>query len=277
MNDTPDILLLCVNYKNPEETRNFLKHVRQCAIDDNVNIRVVVSDNDGSMQANASVPGAMVVTDVENPGYFSGCAFALEKWQRQWQDWPRWIGVVNTDIEFQPGFFTRLLSLRLPENLAAMGPDIRLPDNTPQNPFKTTRPSISDLKKWLFIFKYDWLFKIWDEQWHKIRKNKKLNIDEDNIIFSPQPVYAIHGSAIFLRPTFFKNGGTLKYPAFLYGEELFLAEQIQSLGMNSAWMPGLKIIHKENSILGVIDISQKRIWKLNSMKYIFETYFDKKG
>jgi GT2 family glycosyltransferase len=273
MIETPDILLLCVNYKDPDNTRNFLKHVRQCAEHDNVNIRVIVSDNDGSMQANASVPGAMVVTDTDNPGYFSGCAFALEKWQKDWHDWPRWIGVVNTDIEFQQGFFTRLLSLRLPENLAAMGPDIRLPDNTPQNPFKEERPTINDIKKWLFIFKYDWLFKIWDEQWRKRRSKKNIGIDDENIIFSPQPVYAIHGSAIFLRPSFFKKGGTLKYPAFLYGEELFLAEQIQQLGMNTAWMPGLKVIHQENSILGDIDINQKRIWKLNSMRYLFDNFF----
>ena len=46
--------------------------------------------------------------------------------------------------------------------------------------------------------------------------------------------------------SYFDKGGTLNYPSFLFGEELFVAEQARQLNLTTVFEPSLKIEHQQH-------------------------------
>ncbi len=52
--------------------------------------------------------------------------------------------------------------------------------------------------------------------------------------------YATHGSMFILSKKFFELGGVLSDLPFLYGEEMYIAEQIMAIGGRNCYVPGVK-------------------------------------
>ena len=73
-------------------------------------------------------------------------------------------------------------------------------------------------------------------------------------------IYAPHGSFIALHRTYFEKGGTLDYGAFLFGEEIFVAETASRLGLTVLYEPGVVIEHTERS-------TAKGLWNRDISRY----------
>ena len=100
-------------------------------------------------------------------------------------------------------------------------------------------------------------------------KRKKLQPQ-----YPEMDIYAGHGSFMMLTRSYFESYAKIEYPIFLFGEELFLAEQVRLAGKKVRYIPTLVI--EDNEHVSTSTIKKKSYFKYNqdSIKYILDTYYN---
>jgi len=245
-----------VNYGSDDETRQWVDAVlRQSDAD---SAQVVVVDNttrrvdDDFGKRLCEKPGRIQwMPTPENLGYFGAARFGLDRFLRG-APLPEWVVVSNVDLRFADASFHKTLyALSLSEDVGVVAPSIRSAlTGREQNPYMITRPSALRMR---------WI------QW-ATQTPGRLALYEMGSRFKAQcagaargiryrtggrVVYAPHGACILFRKRYFEAGGTLDYPCFLFGEEIFVAETARDLGMTVRYVPELKIIHQEHVTTGI--------------------------
>jgi GT2 family glycosyltransferase len=89
----------------------------------------------------------------------------------------------------------------------------------------------------------------------------------------PGCIYAAHGSAVFIRDTFFRRGGSLRFGGFMFGEEIHLAEQARRLGLSVLYLPTIRVIHGGGSTTMRVHTRERRRWHLESARVLWNQYF----
>ena len=188
--------------------------------------------------------------------------------------------VANTDIEFEKSFFTDLVQVSLPEGVCVLAPDIITKKGLHQNPHKRYRPSRLEIYAYTLIFHSLFLTVFFENLQNVIRRlsqwkpsfrsgaKKRENADYE-IIYSP------HGSCFLMYRNYFERGGTLDFKGFMYGEEIYVAEQARRLNVKIAWVPRLKITHDRKKTTGIVKASQKKQWRQESARILWDDYFSK--
>jgi GT2 family glycosyltransferase len=74
---------------------------------------------------------------------------------------------------------------------------------------------------------------------------------------SDMQIYAPHGSIFIFRRAFFEHGGNIRFPYFLFGEEIYIAEQVKEKGGKILYAPELNIIHNEHTSTGLFKWGRK--------------------
>jgi GT2 family glycosyltransferase len=270
-------LVLCVNYASDAETAAF---VRACLeLEGSEHVHVVVVDNSGSFEGPpdlASRDGWSVVRPPENLGYFGGAAAGFEEYLRE-AAIPEWVVVSNTDIEFpDPQFFTRLWQ-RHPHGSAIIAPCIFSPiQERDQNPFMRTRPPRARLVFYLWLGRHPWAFvgyvrmarakqRIW--RWACRSGPRRAASD------TPFPIYAPHGSLVIFPRRYFEAGGTLRHGAFLYHEELFVAESGRQHDVPVLYDPALKVIHREHATTRHMLTGRRLVYFREANNFVLTAYF----
>lgn len=271
------ICILACHYRNSEEVREFLRHVLGLPLPHGWNLYVGVSDNSGTWDHSVSLGNkAIIYSPGQNLGYLRGCAFALERWIAKYGGYPEWVAVTNTDVEFEEEFFHKLVLHPWPDNVGIVAPDIRLRNGMPQNPYKIVRPRRRRMYLYSLVYRnivctvlLEWLHAVksvvrrytWKE---KTRAGASIDL---------RTIYAPHGAVLCFRPQFFHRGGSLDYPGFMYGEEIFIAEQARRLGLDVVWAPHLRAWHNEGAVTNRVSLIQRMRWKRDSIEHIWKEYF----
>ena len=86
-------------------------------------------------------------------------------------------------------------------------------------------------------------------------------------------VYAIQGSCMFFTRRFFEAGGTLKYPCFLFGEELYLAETARRLGLDIVYNPKMQMEHRDHVSTGFPRSRIMAKYIGEATRFIYREYF----
>jgi GT2 family glycosyltransferase len=63
-------------------------------------------------------------------------------------------------------------------------------------------------------------------------------------------IFAPHGSCIIFHRNYFKRGGSLQHVAFLFAEELFIAEEARRIGLRVVYAPTIRIDDLEHASTG---------------------------
>jgi GT2 family glycosyltransferase len=256
-----------VHYRDAEAVAHFASHVAALPLQDGTKLSVAIADNSADWPAAIRLPEcAHLYRPGENRGYLPGCAFAHDRWTADSGRAPDWVAVANTDLVFDPGFFPALLSLPLDESVGVVAPNVRLPDGTPQNPFLRRRPRRLRIYAYTLIYRsmaltagLQWMHRV-KGGW-KRRSLRSLPAPQNAPDSAHcEEIYAAHGSVFFLRDTFFSLGGSLRYPGFMYGEELYIAEQARRLGLRTVWIPSAKVEHAAHAATGVVARRRRLAW-----------------
>ncbi len=104
------------------------------------------------------------------------------------------------------------------------------------------------------------------------RRNKKKSLELPS---DYERIYAPHGSCFLLRKNFFEKGGRLNYKGFMYGEEIYIAEEIRKLDFHVAWVPQLKVMHFKSSTSCKVLNDKKVRWRLDISKILWNDFFRK--
>jgi len=81
--------------------------------------------------------------------------------------------------------------------------------------------------------------------------------DSAGQVSAEQAMYAPHGCFIVLSREYFRRGGSLNHPPFLFGEEISVAEAARHASLPVRFCPDLRVEHSEHA--SVMKLPSRRI------------------
>jgi GT2 family glycosyltransferase len=273
------VLLVCVKYDSDPETALYMESLRR--LEGQPNLQVLIVDNAVSAHM-AAMPMDASFTFLrsnENLGYFGGARRGISKYLED-HPLPDWIIVSNVDLLItDPQFLQKLASLKAAPRVGAIAPRISsVLTGRNQNPFMRSRPSA------IRMHVYKWLYRSWlalnahelaSAVFHRIRSavgrstRTKTKSSRDVV----GKVYAPHGSFLILSKEYFRAGGSLDFPCFLFGEEIYLAESLRRLGLDVIYEPSLEVMHQEHQSTKLLKSRKLARFVASSAAYCADTYF----
>jgi len=272
------VLLICVKYGSDTETAQYLDSLR--GLRGQRNLQVLVVDN----TAGTGLPGPPTELNLtclrsqENLGYFGGARSGLSHYLQQ-HPLPDWVIVSNVDLLIADSqFLEKLASLARPR-LGVVAPSIRSAlTGRDQNPFMRNRPSAARMHL------YKWLFRSWfllnayelmSAVFHKLRSasSPRPAAPADLHKHRGVTIYAPHGSFLIFSNEYFRAGGDLGFPCFLFGEEVYLAEAVRKLGLDVVYEPSLEVVHQEHKSTRLVKSRNLARVVASSAAYCADTYF----
>ena len=250
---SPRIAFTIVHYNAPQAVALLLNDLLQqdqsaCILD------IVVADNGPTQSALAEVireykdrPSVRFEVMPRNLGYYGAAQVVLDNiWRR---DLPEWVIVSNADIHIpSKDFCSRLAGYG--NTFPVIAPAIISGfTGRDQNPFKYRRPSAWSMHLKRLLRRVEILARLIESQ-YSLKQNLRragLLCSRLSGSSSPLPVYAAHGSFIAFNRTYFERGGTLKARAFLFAEEIFVAESCRRLRLPIMYCQGIHVVHSEHA------------------------------
>ena len=181
----------------------------------------------------------------ENIGYFKALNEGLKRLNKN-DLLNNYTIVGNNDLEFPVSFSDVLISKKYNSDILVVSPNIQNLSGVSQNPYLIDK--ISRKKKWILnIYYSNYYLHIFMLSFIRKFQISKLHVGKKNAHIK-QEIYAGHGACYVLTNNFFINtSNVLKSESFLYGEEIFLAQQVIDLNGKILYDPEIKVIHKEHS------------------------------
>ncbi len=264
------VLFLVNHYHNHSEIEEFLEQLEQVFTASAYKVAVLICDNSGgfALHKDYSIESHVVVPP-KNMGYLGGCAYGFKHWLSN-NEVPDFVAVSNTDLQ---------LPASLPQLFEGLKPSIglvspRVEDNNgyQQNPHLLKRLDAATLARYMQIFKFPLvgaLYLFLNQVKRKVQPHQK-SLSPDRL--GLRAVYAAHGSIFFLTRSFFDRGGKLDDWLLLYGEELYIAEQLLKLDLEAVCDTRITVIHKAHSTTRLLSLSTKSKHFYNGYKAIYERF-----
>jgi GT2 family glycosyltransferase len=256
-----DVLILTVDHHSVPLTARMVDSLRKLKFFDRT-VLVIVRNGSGSTAASSSqfpcesAENIWIQESATNRGYFGGVRHGLEWFRLFRSDLPPWIIVCNNDIRIEQSDFFERLSQLDPGSVGVIAPKIiSCRTGLNQNPFMVRRPGrwrVGELRFWLKSY---YLASIHEKlsEWKKTSvslKQRLLTRTSEETGSQPTAIYAPHGSFLIFSKQFFARGGFLDDGAFLYHEEISVAEISKKIGLPIVYWPELCVLHDEHSTIG---------------------------
>lgn len=278
------ILIICVNYNSTEDTAQFVRNLID--LDSSNQMEVLIANNSAKDESDSSfnflVTDRLKVLNIpQNKGYFGAAQAALEYYSTQKQ-LPPFVIVSNVDLEISDkDFVNKVTTLKFDAKTAVIAPAIiSLLSKRNSNPYLSHRPTNTRMHF------YKWVFAHWltcqAYQLLGLTKAKLKSLFSRNpaalragvlIDQKSSPIYAAHGSFMIFTSNYFQNGGNFKHGAFLYGEEVTVAEFCLKHDLKTIYEPNIQIYHREHGSTGMVYSRKTLSFIKESSKYLADTYF----
>lgn len=234
------ITIFCVAYHSYEYLQCFLRSAEAAATRAQGVCQVCVCVGDNTPQDYRPIdttPYQAIQVRVfpyhENLGYL-GCALRMMN-EVGWGEVSAsdYVCISNVDLTLEPDFFQALCSLD-GRGIGWLAPDVYTPRfQEHDNPYMMRRPTRRAFLKWRLLYTCGWLNGLL-ERLYLLRRSQRT--------VPPQAVdiYAGHGSLMVLTGAFLALHPGLRFPSFMYAEELFLAELMWRDGLTVRYEPRLR-------------------------------------
>ncbi len=286
MERTGPCLLVAVNYNTDDHALRLVASLSKYSSSELAVVLVDNSDRTDSFVFFADVkarnPDVECVKAPGNLGYFGGARLGYE-YYLSGREHPEWVLIANVDLHFEDeGFFGALRELDDIPLLGVVAPCIWSKRwKLDINPKIISRPSRRKMKFYSSIFANAWLHNAYELLSYPKRIAKRVlrkcmstgGKRNSRGAAGISRIYAPHGSCFVLNRRFFLQGGTLEYPVFLFGEEIFVAETARHLGLEVVHYPACKVLDEEHASTGIL--RSRRIVRLvsESNEYLLHKYF----
>lgn len=233
-------VIFCVNYNSYKELDGYLHTIEAAhkASGSGNSVVVIVADNTEHPE-NYSYKGDLdvrIYPTNANLGYFGGITFAIEKFGLQVSDFDFSI-ISNVDLLLPEDFFKKLYTERIDKGIGCIAPSIiSNGEGVNRNPKVLTRYSAKELKILRLMFQFPVLWKTYNTLIHGKRREKVQN---ENTV--EREIYAAHGSFMLFTKAVSDFLQNMRFPSFMFCEELFIAENLRNLGLKTLFMPQLVV------------------------------------
>lgn len=261
------LLIICIYYNNKEEIENYLENLKNLTKFYKVEVVIVNNSKEKKISIDDKEVKVKVYSPEKNLGYLNGLFYGVEEYKKN-NDLPNWIIFSNTDIELKKFRFN---GKKYCKDIYCVAPDIySTSTNLHQNPLYIKRINLKKINRIININKnivlsliYKNLFRI--KGYFQRKKNRTQS----------GKIYAAHGAFFILRKEFFVIKRK-KFTGFLYGEEIYIAEEIRRNKKEIYFDKELEILHKEHSTTSLIGVKNKNKFLIDSLKEIKKEYFIEK-
>lgn len=230
--------IFCVNYNSYQELDSFLRTIESAEENSGSgnSVTVVVADNSEKPES-YSYSGKLDVSVIPtnaNLGYFGGISFGIEQSGLVLSDFD-FIIVSNVDLLLPKDFFSKLYSEKIDVNVGCIAPSIiSKGEGINRNPKVLTRYSAKKLKMLKTMFQFPILWKTYNSLLHGKRREK---VQSENT--KERDIYAAHGSFMLFTNRFSDFLQSMKFPTFMFCEELFIAENLRKQNLRTVYKPQL--------------------------------------
>ena len=209
----------------------------------------------------------------KNLGYFGAARFALEHHKSN-HSIPELTIVCNSDLKISDvNFINGLVEHTGADNVAAIAPSVVSSfTGRDMNPYLTERYSRKYLQMLKSVYSFYPAYVLYETA--ALVKSKLQ--DKPKRESRSTETYAVYGACIAFTKAFFERGGKLDFGAFLYGEEIFVAEQAKQLGMTVLHDSRLQIVHEEHSTTGFIKSPRHVRYLHESIAFILKAFYDER-
>lgn len=247
------VAVIILNYQNSSDSLACVESIRKHNYSELAGILVV--DNGSSKDhfkilkdAYETCRGAFQLIRLhKNLGFARGNNVGISYARRKWNT--DYILTVNNDTLFtDSNFFSKLLA-HSGNDVAIIGPAIRLKNGFIQKEYRVPTDFIPLLYRWLSLLAqrmHGYSLSAWlRDKWHRKDFLHK----------------ALHGCALLFTPAFFEFYTGMYSKTFLYAEEEILLFQLQKAGLKQCYVPETEIFHLEDqsTILAFEDVEKSKL------------------
>lgn len=287
-------MIIGVNYGTDPMAVRFARAARALACEGDLSVVIVDNTEGGGRDAlradlERADGGLRLVWAGQNLGYFGGAALGLRE-HVEARGWPDWVIVANVDIEFRDAdLLRRLLGLPWPDDIGIVAPSIWSRKSLRDlNPRLVRRPRRSTMKFYKLVFANFLtlnLYEVAAAAKHVVKYLLRQGRGLAGRVGAKGPeagrapgggrrvIYAPQGSCMIFSRQYFARGGTLDYPSFLFGEELYVAETARELGLAVVYEPRLRLWHDDHASTGLIRSRRVATQQGRSARFIADRYF----
>ncbi|TEA73652.1 glycosyl transferase [Pollutimonas harenae] len=215
----------------------------------------------------------------DNVGYFPAFNKALCNLSEGIDNYD-YVIVCNVDLVVAEDFFSSLLINQPSDQIGLLAPGIFSDkDGRNLNPKMMHRPSKRKIEMMHLICSSVMLFfwygklasvrqqvRAWRQQWNRRIPTSTTHMQECEM-------YGAHGSFMIFTRSYFAQGAHVFYPRFLFGEEVFVAEQLRMHGLKIKNAPNIQIFDKEHASTSRVKLNFICSEHKKSYDYLKEHFF----
>lgn len=265
------IVIFCVNYNSYDALEKYLESIDKSyrKVVDRVDLEVFVADN-STEKENPEFEysfKALRVETVSNLGYLGGIEYAIQH-SGVCLKHRDYIIVSNVDLKLSDDFFENLICRNETNELGCIAPSIfSEADKRDRNPKILERPSRRKLVLQRMLYQFPFLDFIYTHLFYAVRRKRLEN-------YPAGYIYAAHGSFIVFTRRFADFLEKMDYKCFLFGEEIYFAENLRKLGLKTCYAPDLKVNDSDHVSTGKMKSKAYYQYNYKSIDMLLREYFD---
>lgn len=249
-----------VNYKTEEEAKSLSKQIQRTRFPDNLKISFEILDNSHVFSSSLNKFNGIQKDQLEllytyvgnNLGYFGAAKWRYDMVSTKTKETWDWVIISNVDVKpTGSGLWEQLCYYVDHKKIGAMAPNvISSRTGRGQNPHMLNKPHKIKLEIQRFIAKYFIVCLVYTITRRLQKGIIKIKKNDRSISNKILDIYSPHGSIIAFHKNFTLKSNPFEHCAFLYSEELSVAERIRNKNLKVIYVPKAKLIHKENVSTG---------------------------
>lgn len=260
------IAVFCVTYHSYEELQQYLTSVGIAAGNAYQVVDFYVCDNTEVGRQEISFSGEnvnlKVFTPGKNLGYFGAIGYMMQQASPSGYDY---VILSNVDIQLRPDALKVLLARKSDETIGWVAPEIFSSyESRDRNPKIVVRYNRRRIQIFRLCYRFPVLHYLYTKTAYKRKHLQSHN---------PGQIYAGHGSCLILTASYFEKCGIIDYPVFLYGEEIYVAENCRNAQLKVDYDPSVKILDGEHVSTGKM---KKRFYyhcNFEAMDFVLKKYY----
>ena len=294
-----NILFVPVTYNSYDALDSYIASVGKAldaAADPTITVTIHVADNSSEevRSQNSEAPTnlspltshhsplkshlSLLSTHYPNPGYLPAALKTVYSEDYASYDY---IIISNVDVTLDETFFTALRDLKPDPDTVWIAPFIWSPsEHRDVNPKIQERYTKNRLRLLRLFFRFPLVWYSYSKSVYRLRKgNQGDNSATDTSLTSHHSpltsnIYAGHGSFMIFRPAIFQQEPPLHYPAFLFCEEIFMAEMARRIGKKTAHCPSVKVWDCEHASTGLMGLWRYCKYNHDALSYIIKHFYE---
>ncbi|MFH1139868.1 MAG: hypothetical protein V1816_27635 [Pseudomonadota bacterium] len=272
--------IVCVCYNTYSELLDYLLSIENSlSLSPNLKLKILICDNSSIIDNQIILKLQKSKLSISyfknlNIGYFPSVELIMKNFCIDTTKFD-YIIISNTDIVLDQNFFLELTKNKKNKKIGALAPQIfSIKSKIFLNPSRIKRPSKIYLTILKNIFKNQLLYNIFILL-HLAKKCLIKKFPQNNVFdeIHFKNIYSAHGSIIIFTKQFFIQGGLINYPRFLFGEEIFVAEEIRKISLLISYTPNIKVYDKEHASTSSVKRKLLLLEQVKSLNYLIQKYF----